>query len=195
MHGFICERWLKVIECMLEKKPGVRQIHLMRIINLFEGCFNGQLKYYFNKGVMPNAEETGLSPDQWGGRNSRSAPACAMRKLLTWEYARYTKTTIAVVFFSNLEANFDNIIPAFTNILCQKKGMSKNVCKTRAGVMENLVRHVRTAMGTSTDAYKNDPGKPKLPGEGQGKADSMAAWTLISSAICKSTRSFAMELS
>ena len=38
------------------------------------------------------------------------------------------KMTTAV-FFSDLEANFDNIIPAFTNILCQKKGMSKNACK------------------------------------------------------------------
>ncbi|KAL7504337.1 hypothetical protein ACHAXN_002030 [Cyclotella atomus] len=31
--------------------------------------------------------------------------------------------------------------------------------------------------------YQHDPGMPSLPGEGQGKADSMAIWTLISSKL------------
>ncbi|KAL7502037.1 hypothetical protein ACHAXN_000219 [Cyclotella atomus] len=67
MYGFVCERWRKIIDCMLEKKAG----H-----------------------IMPNAEKSGLSPDQWGGINNRSAPACALRKLIAWEYARFTKTVL-----------------------------------------------------------------------------------------------------
>ena len=97
------------------------------------------------------------------------------------------KMTVAV-FFSDLDANFDNITPSFSNILCQKKVMSKNACKTRAGVMENLIRHVRTAMGTSESSYENDEGLPKIPGEGQGKGDSMANWTLIFSVILEAHR-------
>jgi hypothetical protein len=31
MYGFVCERWRKIIDCMLEKKAGVQQIHIMRI--------------------------------------------------------------------------------------------------------------------------------------------------------------------
>ena len=48
MYGFVCERWRKIIDCMLEKKAGVRQIHIMRIICLFEADFNTLLKFYFN---------------------------------------------------------------------------------------------------------------------------------------------------
>ena len=70
-----------------------------------------------------------------------------------------------------------------TNIACQQKGMSKNVCITRAGVMENLRRYVRTAYGNSDESYGNEEGDPILQGEGQGKPDSMGAWTLISSSI------------
>eukprot|EP00956_Cyclotella_meneghiniana_P035927 scaffold119601_cov26-Cyclotella_meneghiniana.AAC.1 len=40
MYGFICNRHKREIDCMLEKKPGVRQIHIMRIIGLMEVCWN-----------------------------------------------------------------------------------------------------------------------------------------------------------
>jgi hypothetical protein len=85
MYGFQCDQWRRVIDCMLEKKTGQRKIHIMRIICLFEADFNSALKWYFSQHIMPNAEISGLSPDQWGGRVNRSAPACAMRKLITWE--------------------------------------------------------------------------------------------------------------
>jgi hypothetical protein len=180
MYGFKCNRWLRSIDCMLEKKEKVRKIHVMRIICLFEADFNTALKWFFSKNVMPNAESTGLSEDQWGGRNNRSAPACAMRKLITWEYARYAKVVVTG-FLGDLSSNFDCIMPDMTNILCRKKGMSKETAWTRAATMEGLERHVRTAAGTSTATYKNIAGEHPSGGEGQGKADSMAAWTLISS--------------
>ena len=67
MYGFTSERHLKEIDCMLEKKYGVRRIHILRIIGLMEGDFNAYLKWAFNQHVMPNAEESGnLSPHQWG---------------------------------------------------------------------------------------------------------------------------------
>ena len=39
-HGFTHDRWRKIIDVMLEKKTGVRKIHLMRIIGLVEVDFN-----------------------------------------------------------------------------------------------------------------------------------------------------------
>ena len=61
---------------MLEKKPGVRQIHILRIIGLMEACWNAYLKWAYNKHIMPNAEKAGLSSNQWGGRRGRGAIAC-----------------------------------------------------------------------------------------------------------------------
>ena len=86
-------------------------------------------------------------------------------------------------FMGDLDSNFDNIIPAMTNIICQKKGLPKSACIARALPMENLVRCVRTAWGTSTRSYITPTNGDKLPGEGQGKADSMAAMALLSSIL------------
>jgi hypothetical protein len=70
-----------------------------------------------------------------------------------------------------------------SSIFLMKKGMSKEAAYLRAATMAGLQRGVRTAHGTSTETYQHDPGCPPLPGEGQGKADSMGIWTLISSEL------------
>jgi hypothetical protein len=57
-----------------------------------------------------------------------------MRKLITWEYARFTKTVMAS-FFGDLTANFDCILPDMSSIVCQKKGMTKQAAYTRAATM------------------------------------------------------------
>ena len=110
-------------------------------------------------------------------------------KVLTFRVILFVFTPVKIVvtgFLGDLTSNFDCILPDMTNILCRKKGMSKEAAWTRAATMEGLERHVRTAAGTSTSTYKNVPGQPPCGGEGQGKADSMAAWTLISSIMLTS---------
>jgi hypothetical protein len=49
--------------------------------------------------------------------------------------------------------------------------------------MAGMERHVRTAAGTSITTYQQEPDKAQIEGEGQGKGDSMAVWTLISSVL------------
>jgi hypothetical protein len=67
MYGFACERWLHAINVMLEKKKGIRNIHMLRIIGLIEADFNMALKFYFAYKMMENAERDGLTDEQWGG--------------------------------------------------------------------------------------------------------------------------------
>jgi hypothetical protein len=124
---------------------------------------------------MPNVEKSGLSPDQWGGRNNRSAPACALRKLIAWEYACFTKTVL-MSFLADLQSNFDCIMPDMSSIFLMKKGMPSEASYSRAATMASLERSVRTATGISTETYQHDPGQPSLPGEGQGKADSICQY-------------------
>ena len=71
--GFINERWCKATDMMLEKKHGVRKIHQLRIIGLLEADFNTALKLIFAKKMMRNAESSGISGEQWGGRPNRTA--------------------------------------------------------------------------------------------------------------------------
>ena len=71
-YGFINDRWTHSIDVMLEKKPGNRKIHMLRIIGLLEADFNTALKILFAKKMMTNAEMAGLNDEQWGSRAFRS---------------------------------------------------------------------------------------------------------------------------
>jgi len=63
VYGFPNDRWLREIDVMLEKKKGVRKIHLLRIIGLLEADFNTALKFFFANKMMIIAEEHGLSDE------------------------------------------------------------------------------------------------------------------------------------
>jgi hypothetical protein len=101
-HGFPNAHWMRSIDVMLEKKKGAKKIHMLRIIALLEADFNTALKIFFARRLMDNAETAGLNDEQWGSRRHRMALDPAMRKLMTFEYGRYMRSTIT--FFTQHEA-------------------------------------------------------------------------------------------
>ena len=174
MYGFSNTRWETAIDVMLEKKLGVRSIHLMRIIGLLEADFNTALKIYGRK-LMANAEIAGISSSQWGGRPNCSAPDCATRKLLTSEYARYTFITIAL-FFGDLASCFDRMTTPISSMLAMKKGAPPSMCQSRSFTVRNMRRCIRTAFGTTLAIYGKAEGDTPLTGEIQGKAERDASF-------------------
>ncbi|KAL7534393.1 hypothetical protein ACHAWF_004820 [Thalassiosira exigua] len=178
-YGFSNARWEQAIDCMLEKKLGIRKIHLLRIIGLLEADFNTALKILFAGRLMYNAEIAGISSSQWGGRANRSAIACATRKLVAWECTRYMKTTL-VSFFCDLAGNFDRMLVPISNVMARKKKMATTVCECRSRVMMAMRRTIRTAAGTSKLMYCWCPGETRIDGEIQGKGNVMALWALQS---------------
>jgi hypothetical protein len=144
--GFVNERWTKVIDVMLEKKRGVRKIHMLRIIALLEADFNTALKILFAGKMMFNAEEAGLNEEQWGSRKNRMALDPAMRNMMIFEYGRYMRITVAM-FAADLTACFDRMFPPISNILAGKFGVDINVLKARGETIDALERSVRTVMG------------------------------------------------
>ena len=86
-----------------------------------------------------------------------------LRKLHTWEYARYTKMVLTS-FLADLQSNFDCILPDMSSLFLMKKGMSKEAAYSRAATMASLQRGVRTAHGTPTETSQHDSGCPPLPG-------------------------------
>jgi hypothetical protein len=111
--GFVNERWTKAIDVMLEKKKGVRKIHMLRIIALLEADFDT---------MMFNAETAGLNDEQWGSRKNRMALDPALRNMMIFEYGRYMRVTVAM-FAADLTACFDRMFPAISNILAEKIGV------------------------------------------------------------------------
>ncbi|KAL7549685.1 hypothetical protein ACHAWF_012948 [Thalassiosira exigua] len=169
-YGFTNKRWERAIDVMLEKKSGERKIHLMRIIGLVEADFNTALKILFTQRLMANSELAGLSSNQWGGRANRSAPDCATRKLISWENARYMKTT-AASFFGDLASCFDRMPTSISTLLSRKKKMDKNTCLCKSKAVRGMTRQIRTAYGTSKITYSETPDSYRLGGEIQGKVN------------------------
>jgi hypothetical protein len=164
MYGFANPRWSNEVDVMLEMKPGVRKIHLLRIIGLLEADFNTALKYFFAKRMNTNAEQIGISDEQRGSRRNRSSIDAAMLKLLMFETARVKRATLAGTYY-NLCTNYDQIFKSISNLIAQRSGMDKNILRARALVIENMRHRVKTALGTSTESYGQEPNEPEVGGE------------------------------
>ncbi len=107
----------------------------MRIIGLLEADFNTALKILFAQELTWAVEETGLSPDQWGGRVNKSAPDCATRKVIIWEYARFIKKT-AGSFFRDLASCFDDMLRRLSAVVARKNGVSEEACVMQGATLQ-----------------------------------------------------------
>ncbi|KAL7524799.1 hypothetical protein ACHAWF_001095 [Thalassiosira exigua] len=94
-------------------------IHILRIIGLLEADFNTALKYFYSVMMMMRAEEEALSDEQWGSRKDRTYIDASMIKLITYENARTMRSTVAEMSH-DVRACFDRMIPAQSNIYCQR---------------------------------------------------------------------------
>ena len=155
---------------MLEKKPGVRQIHTLRIIGKVAAEFNTCLKFLIGKKARDNYEQSETSDEQHGFRPHRSAPDAMMLKLLTFESARMQKCTVGSLQH-DMTAHFDRMYPEMTSIYAAKYAVSQSVMTSIGATISLLQRNVETALGISTKSYSQERDAPRLGGMVQGKAD------------------------
>ena len=137
VYGFANDQWLREIDVILEKKKGVRKIHLLWTIGLLEVDFNNALKFFFANQIMIITEENGLSGEQHGLRKNRTCIDATMIKLLTFECAKAKKSTIGEVSY-DCKACFDRVECLQSNILAQKQNMDADLLLARDLCEEKL---------------------------------------------------------
>jgi hypothetical protein len=115
-------------------------------------------------------------------RQNRMALDPAMRNLMTFEYGRYMRVTVAT-FAADLTACFDRMWPSLGNITSGKFGLEVQPMISRGKTRETLRRSVRTGHGVSEVTYQNEPGHAKIIGELQGKGDVALIYALLSSTV------------
>ena len=136
MYGFVNRRWMKMIDVMLEKKKGVRYIHMLRIIGLLEADFNTALKIYARR-LMQQAEENGLTDEQWGGRNNCSSVDAAMIRKCTYENSRTMCKPMGELSY-DCKVCFDRMYPETSNSLAWRQGMRKRLLEARCLIVDGL---------------------------------------------------------
>lgn len=170
VYGFVNEQWTHMTDYMLEKKPGERKIHLLRIIGKVAAEFNTCLKFYIGKQAMYNYEDTDPCDEQHGFRPNRSSVDAAMLKLLTFECSRLTRSTVGMIQH-DMAAHFDRMYPEMTSIYASRYGVDENILRSIGGTIRKLRRNVETALGISKEAYSQTEDGPNIGGMVQGKAD------------------------
>lgn len=88
MYGLKHNRWAKSIGVILEKKAGLKKIHLLRIIELVGADINTSLKSYLAKHPVSNLEKTELTDEQWVSCPGWQASDPVLYNMLPFKYGR-----------------------------------------------------------------------------------------------------------
>ena len=192
-YGFPNAHWTHMTDFMLEKKPGVRQIHTLRIIGKVAAEFNTCLKFLIGHKAMRNFEVTDACDEQHGFRPNRSSIDAAMLKLLTFDSARTQRCTVGMIQH-DMTAHFDRMYPEMTNIYASRYGVDTSILLSISKTIASLSRNVETAMGVSSGCYRQLNNAPRLGGMVQGKADVPQLSTQQSDAMLKAHKALSRGL-
>ena len=183
-YGFVNTHWTHMTDFMLEKKPGVRQIHTLRIIGKVAAEFNTCLKFFIGKQARDNFEDADPCNEQHGFRPHRSPVDAMMLKLLSVEAARMQKCTLGSLQH-DMTAHFDRMYPEMTAIFASKYAVDEHLLMSVGKTIHRLQRNVETSLGISTKAYKQSTSSHRIGGMVQGKADVPQLATQQSDAMLK----------
>jgi hypothetical protein len=107
--GFILERWTKVINVMLYKKPGIYLNNKLRMIHLFEADYNFIIGTIFGRRALySGVDNNTLHPSQWAQPGRQCSDVVVMCEL-TIAVAKMTKTPLAG-FENDASACYDRIV-------------------------------------------------------------------------------------
>ena len=194
MYGFVNRHWTHMTDFMLEKKPGVRQVHMLRIIGKLAAEFNTCLKFFIGRQARDNFEAADPCDEQHGFRPNRSSVDAAMLKLLTFECARMQRATMGMVQH-DMTAHFDRMYPEMTAIYGTKFGVDIRLLRCINKTIFHLERNVETALGISESSYRQEPNAPRIGGMVQGKADVPQLSTQQSDILLKAQKQLTPGLS
>jgi hypothetical protein len=83
---------------MLHKSPGDSRIHRLRIVALQESDYNQSKRLLIGQPVLHHLEDTTDLPQmQFGSWPAKLCMSAVLHKQLTFEIARYTRTSVAYI--------------------------------------------------------------------------------------------------
>jgi hypothetical protein len=154
--GFSYKRWKLSWHCMLkkDKKPF---LHRLRIIQLFEGDFNGALKYLLGRLLMHHVVKTNQCDKQaFGSIPGRTAHDALITLQLSYDYARVRKQTMASLF-NDAAGCYDRIRSLLSYLCMVRVGCPHGIAKCHSLTQREMVHHVKTSRGPSINNIRWGP--------------------------------------
>ena len=187
-HGFAPKRWRHCVDAILEKIPGSPKIEKLRVIMLFEADFNFVLKCVWGRRLVRHAEHhNSLGTANHGSRPGRQTMDALLEKLLIYEFARLSRTSLITVD-NDAKSCYDRIIKCLAMVACVAVGLP-----LMAAVMHNRTHHgmehrIKTSHGLLRPYQGSDD--DELEGTGQGSGASPAIWLIYCGCLIAAFRDF-----
>ena len=201
--GFTYKRWEVSYHCMLQKRDRP-YIHRLRIIQLFEGDFNGALKSILGRVLMYYMHDKDQIHNQcFGSIPGRSAQEAMITLQLLYDNYRLSRKTLASMF-NDASGCYDLIRQNLSSITMQAFGCPETVARCHTLTQINLRHHVKTNFGISREyatwgstqrvTYKMLNGLKCIIGNfggvGQGAGGSPVIWLTVLLIMIKAYSSF-----
>jgi hypothetical protein len=183
-HSYTYQRWKTIHNFFIEKIPGRPLINKLRVIHIYEADWNYILKYFVSHQLHSRAcrEET-VREEQTGGRAGKSAAYSATAAVITNEIICLQKLN-CVTIFNDAAACFDRIIENISNLTLMREGLHPKVAKLHSQTLASAKYYIKTKMGISAKPNGHNNPAP-FYGTGQGAADSMPRWCILSDLIIR----------
>ena len=183
-HGYVYERWKKVVNAMIEKIPGKPLLSKLRIIHLLESDFNLMIGILWGRRLVYLAEDKNLFDDgQSGSRPGKRCQDLLLQKDTTLAIWRMSRTD-GIFFDNDAKSCFDRIVMTCASLCSQHFGMPKQPCELFLKTLYQMKYHIKTSFGIS-DTFYSATDTTSVHGPGQGGRGSPCIWLAISSLIMK----------
>jgi hypothetical protein len=191
-YSFSYPRWQVSWHCMLQKDD-TPYIHRLRIIQLFEGNFNGALKYLLGRLLMYHIVKQKECDNQaFGSIPGRTAHDALITLQLIYDNARINKKVIASMF-NDAAGCYDRIRPSLSSLCMQRVGCSESIAKCHTITQRNMLHMVKTSKGVSNGYIQWSPSQQitttkmnnklvlsgNIGGIGQGGGASPVGWLAV----------------
>ena len=133
---------------MLKKKkhPFTQKL---RIIQLFEGDFNGGLKYILGRLLMQHlTKEEVIDTDVYGSVKGKTAIEALLNIQLICDHHRIWKKNL-IMLYNDADGCFDRIPPMLAAVALRRVGVPKSITLAHSMIQRNMKHYVKTAFGVS----------------------------------------------
>ena len=179
--GFALDRWKKVVNVMIYKKPGVYLINKLRVIHLFEADYNFVIGLVFGRRALySGVKNKTLHSSQWALPGRQCADVVVLREL-TIGMAKMLKISLGG-FENDAAACYDRLVMNMMGAAFERMGVPEGPLRLQEAVLLNVVHYLKTAFGITLDSYTSDA-LFRIYGVGQGSKAGPVSWAAVSSLL------------
>ncbi len=178
------QRWKTIHNFFLEKLPGQPLIEKLRVIHLYEADWNIILKFFiaYQLNFIACKERT-VAPEQAGGRPGKNAADTATAIVLVNETILLQRL-LSAILYNDAKACFDRIIENISNLSLLAEGLHPQITDLHTQTLALAKYYIKTQYGIGQIPNGHMDPEP-FYGTGQGAADSMPRWGILSDKAIK----------